>query len=188
MTRLSAWMQCNAEQRCERIAPFFAGTPLLDVGSAEGWVGLRAARRHRMRVQLLDVVDLDRSGLPHVCYDGTRLPFPDRSFATVTLLLTLHHCRDPELTLREAARVAQQRIIIITESVYRTRFGKALLQFVDGGFNRLRSSGRMLPAVQVRTVAAWRRSIARCGCRIRAEGWLSRGVHLQRLFVLDAPP
>ncbi len=179
-----AWMRRNARRRFRKIRPYLVGQTLLDVGAAEGWVGEAAAEMCGMEVELVDVVDLNRTGLPHQVYDGRCLPFPNESRDSVTVLLTLHHCQDPEGVLAEAARVARRRIIV-SESVYRTRPGRALLRLMDCGFNGLRSGGEMTPALHFKTVEAWREIFQKHRLRIAHEAWLSSGLHWQRLFVLD---
>ena len=178
------WMRRNAQRRFRMIRPYLVGQTLLDVGAAEGWIGEAAAEDRGMGVDLVDVVDLNRTGLPHRVYDGRHLPFTDKSRDTVTMLLTLHHCQNPAAVLAEAVRVARRRIIV-TESVYRTRPGRALLHLMDGGFNGPRSGGAMLPALHFKTVAQWHDIFQQHGLSIEHEAWLSRGLHWQRLFVLD---
>ena len=178
------YMRRNAQRRFRKIRPYLVGQTLLDVGAAEGWIGEAVAEECGMEVDLVDVVDLNRTGLPHQVYDGRRLPFPDKSRDSVTVLLTLHHCEDPAAVLAEAVRVARQRIIV-TESVYRTRPGRALLRSMDGGFNGLRTDGAMAPALHFKTVPQWRDIFREHELSIVEEAWLSRGLHWQRLFVLD---
>ena len=183
-TAFSRWMRRNARKRFLHIRPFVEGDHLLDVGSAEGWVGEWAVRQTGMAVDLVDVVNLNRTALPHRVYDGRRLPFPDRSRDTVSLLLTLHHCEEPETVLAESARVARKRVIV-TESVYRTRPGKVVLSVFDRAFNGPRARGSMPPALHFKTVGEWHSLFTRHGLRIVHEDWLSRGFHQQRLFVLE---
>ena len=177
-------MRRNAYRRFGKIRPYLVGQTLLDVGAAEGWIGGAAAEVCGMEVDLVDVVDLNRTELPNQVYDGRHLALADKSRDTVTLLLTLHHCEDPVAVLAEAVRVARQRIIV-TESVYQTRPGRALLRVMDGGFNGLRSDGAMAPALHFKTVGEWRVIFREHELSIAEEAWLSRGLHWQRLFVLD---
>jgi predicted GNAT family acetyltransferase len=179
-----AWMRRNALRRFHKIRPYLVGQALLDVGAAEGWIGEAAAEIGGMEVDLVDVVDLNRTGLPHQVCDERHLPFGNKSRDTVTVLLTLHHCKDPEAVLAEALRVARRRIIV-AESVYHTRPGRALLGLMDGGFNGPRSDGAMAPALHFKTVGEWREIFREHGLSLAKEAWLSRGLHWQRLFVLD---
>ncbi|QFP76565.1 class I SAM-dependent methyltransferase [Deinococcus sp. AJ005] len=52
------------------------------------------------------------SGVPRVLYDGSTLPFPDRSFDVVLLAFVLHHCPHPAAVLREAARVSRRVLVL----------------------------------------------------------------------------
>ncbi|NBB79958.1 MAG: methyltransferase domain-containing protein [Verrucomicrobia bacterium] len=177
-------MRRNADRRFEKIRPYLLGKTLLDVGAAEGWIGEGVARECGMEVDLVDVVDLNRTELPHQVYDGRVLPHADDSRDTVALLLTLHHCEDPEAVLAETVRVARRRIIV-TESVFHTRAGRALLRLMDGGLNGPRSGGSMTPALHFKTVPEWRWIFQRHDFEIEHEAWLSRGLHWQRLFVMS---
>ncbi len=181
---LSNWLRHNARRRFGWIREHLVGETLLDVGAAEGWIGEAAAQELGLRVQLVDVVHMNRTQLPIVVYDGKCLPFPDNSWDTVTLLLTLHHCASPAPVLAEAARVAQCRVVV-TESVFHTRAGRLLLQCMDGGLNGLRTSGTMAPALHFKTVREWRAIFREQGLRILEESWVTRGLHWQRLFVLE---
>ncbi len=173
----------NSRKRFGHIRPQLTGDSLLDVGAAEGWVGYYAEREIGLRVELLDVVDLNQTHLPHRIYDGFRFPHPDNSFDSVTLLLTLHHCAEPEQVLAEAKRVARQRIVV-TESVYHTRPGKAVLTFMDRAYNALRSGGRMTGGLNFKTPPEWRALFCGLNLTLETETWLSRGLHRQKLFVL----
>jgi SAM-dependent methyltransferase len=180
------WMRLNARRRLEKIQAHVVGKSLLDVGAAEGWAGEWAQAQLGLQVDLVDVVDLNRTDLPLHLYDGRHLPFPDKSYDTVMLLLVLHHCDDPSRVLAESVRVARKRIII-TESICRTRAGRAFLTFLDKGFNGFRSTGAMSPALHFKTVREWRVFFTQHGLASKAEAWLSRGLHEQRLFILDLP-
>jgi len=60
----------------------------------------------------IDVLVRDHAHGPVVKFDGTSIPFPDRSFDTLVFVDVLHHTNDPVLLLREAARVARNTIVI----------------------------------------------------------------------------
>ena len=55
-----------------------------------------------------------RSAAPAVRAVAEALPFPDRSFEVVLAILTVHHWNDQRRGLEECARVAQDRVIILT--------------------------------------------------------------------------
>ncbi|MCC5790591.1 MAG: class I SAM-dependent methyltransferase [Opitutales bacterium] len=173
----------STRRRFSLLRPWVVGHSVLDIGAAEGWLGEEAAAEG-LAVQLVDVVDLNQTQLPFQLYDGRDLPFPAESFDTVMILLTLHHCADPEAVLAEAIRVARRRILI-TESVYRNEWGKRLLTFLDGGFNGLRSEGKMRPALGFREAREWEQTFQDRGLLIRHQAEQRRGLHRQHFFVLD---
>mgnify|MGYP006430750549 CR=1 FL=1 len=174
----------NSLLRYKKISQHIRGESLLDVGCAEGWVTYYAHEKEGYNVQLVDVVDLNETDLNFKLYDGKSLPFPDNSFDTVTALLTLHHCESPSTVLDEIYRVAKKRVIV-TESVYHTRPGKMLLSLLDGGFNTMRSDGQISTALHFKTCPQWRKIFADKKLKVIKENWLTRGIHNQRLFVLE---
>nr|WP_237427569.1 class I SAM-dependent methyltransferase [Deinococcus xianganensis] len=107
------------------------GGSLLDFGAGTGHTGALLARRG-WAVTLADVPPhpgawgqrliaqptarhLARHfGLVRVLTPGS-LPFPDAHFDVVLLAFVLHHCPDPRAVLREAARVARQRVLVLED-------------------------------------------------------------------------
>jgi ubiquinone/menaquinone biosynthesis C-methylase UbiE len=51
---------------------------------------------------------------PAVCAEAEQLPFADDSFDAVMAILTIHHWQDLDAGLAEMARVARQRVVIVT--------------------------------------------------------------------------
>ena len=126
-----------------QIAPHLGAGSLLDIGAGDGAIGAAfgAGGRH---VQLMDVVDYNRTGLPFALYDGMTIPFPDKSFDNALLIVVLHHCADPLRVLREARRVARRRIIVI-ESVYLSEPNRRFNMFFDWFYNRVLHDGVPVP-------------------------------------------
>lgn len=176
----------SARKSHDAIRPHVIGPTVLDIGAAEGWVGMYLSESGSLNVQLLDVVDLCRVPLPHRVYEGTRIPFGDDSFDTTLILLTLHHCQDPERVLGEAIRVTRRRLIV-TESVYRLEAGRWLLWSMDTVVNSLRSRRLMAEAVHFRRIRQWRALFRSHGLDLAHGRYLSRGLHRHALFVLDLP-
>jgi SAM-dependent methyltransferase len=90
-----------------------ANASVLDVGTGDGWIALVVAgRRPDLTISGIDV--LERTGT-HVAvrlFDGSRIPYPDRSVDAVMFVDVLHHTDDPLALLREARRVARHAIVI----------------------------------------------------------------------------
>ncbi|MFP7834551.1 class I SAM-dependent methyltransferase [Marisediminicola sp. LYQ134] len=92
-------------------------TSVLDLGSSDG--GLAASIRDRLasdgHIVEFTGADVRRQPvvrIPTVSYQGDRLPFDDDSFDSVLLIDVLHHTDDPEVVLREAARVSRGSVIV----------------------------------------------------------------------------
>jgi SAM-dependent methyltransferase len=182
-------LRAYAGRTARDLRPHLAGRRILDLGSGEGFVAA-ALRREAPGAWVcgVDVGDFRRVPGPYVVYDGARLPFRDGAFDTALLLLTLHHCRDAGAVLAEAVRVTRRRLLV-TESVYRSRWERWCLLALDGRFNARRHAGAMGEALDVRPPAAWRRALEAPGLTVEAVAWLGpwweRLVHHPLLFVLD---
>ena len=86
---------------------------VLDVGCGDGEIS-QAILKERPDLQIEGIEVLLR-GKPHIRvtqFDGLHIPFADNSFDTVMFVDVLHHTGDPAQLLREAARVAAQRVVI----------------------------------------------------------------------------
>lgn len=160
---------------------------VLDLGAGEGYVGAALNEAAGLEVVLADVADFNETPLPHVPYDGQQLPFEPGAFDAVLLVFVLHHAANPNQVLREARRVARQRVVVV-ESVYRSGWEHVWLRTADRLANRLRSGGvlrgqeeqlRFLPA------AAWRSAFEASGLSVAHEEERGGWWHRQRLFVLE---
>ncbi len=65
----------------------------------------------------VDVEDHNETALPLTLYDGTHLPFADKSFDVVLLFWVLHHAADPSAVLGEARRVSRRVIIVFEDHI-----------------------------------------------------------------------
>ena len=102
---------------------------ILEIGSGPGSV-LYEFRAAGFVVSGIDIRDTSADDdLRPDLYDGVTLPFADGAFDTALLLTMLHHTRDPDAILREAARVAHRLIII--EDVYDTVLQRRLTKAAD---------------------------------------------------------
>ncbi|MBX2821087.1 MAG: class I SAM-dependent methyltransferase [Rhodothermaceae bacterium] len=169
------------------IAPSNRKGAVLDLGAGEGYVGQEIKNKWGAEVTLADVVDINRTDLPHVLYDGQTLPFEDNQFDTTILYFVLHHAEGAERVLDEAKRVTKGQIIIV-ESVYKTQQDLNVLTFLDVLANRLRSGGLMNAQeefLHFRTVPEWKKLFEEKGVRVTAEMGKYSKVHQQHFFVLS---
>ena len=102
-----------------RILPYIRGSKkLVDIGSGTGDVAF-LLKKTGYDITAVDVADFHGPRIiKPVIYDGSKLPFSDKSFDTALLLMVLHHTPNPELIFDEAARVAKE--IVLIETSYST--------------------------------------------------------------------
>ena len=188
------WIQQQrAIQKARRLDPILdrlaesESLSVLDLGAGEGYVGAEIQRRYNAHVQLADVVNFNRTPLPHVQYDGEHLPFDDEAFDVTVLYFVLHHCEDAERVLDEALRVSQEQVIVV-ESVYESRWQHRLLQLLDVGSNRLRSAGKMTSQekhLNFREAEEWLHLACELGAEVTHQERFGGWVHRQFLMVLE---
>jgi len=86
---------------------------VLDVGCGNGIIGHTLnERRKDIFVVGVDVLLRPKMFIPVIQYDGFILPFDNHSFSTVILIDVLHHTSEPEVILKECARVSRQNILV----------------------------------------------------------------------------
>ncbi len=109
---------------------------VLDVGCGYGLVG------HTLQAKLPNTaykgIDID---IPADClieaatFDGTNIPYEDKSFDYVILTDVLHHTSDPNILLAEAVRTAS-RAVILKDHLLEGFLAGPVLRFLDWGGNR----------------------------------------------------
>ena len=146
---LQQLMLYRARQKVERLRSGFEillekddDAHILDLGAGEGYVGAVLQDSGRGRVLLADVVDMNRTSLPHITVNDRSLPFDKDAFDVTVLNFVLHHARDPRRVLSEALRVSRRGVIVVESTVSGPVQHKAL-RIVDQLANRLRSQGKM---------------------------------------------
>src|SRR3954468_1814684 len=104
----------RVERLSAALAPAFASRAhVLDVGSGDGHIASLIARlRPDIDIQGIDVLARPQSAIPVQLFDGTTIPFADKSFDRVMFVDVLHHTDDPSVLLREARRVARGTVVI----------------------------------------------------------------------------
>ncbi|HXG11408.1 MAG TPA: class I SAM-dependent methyltransferase [Gemmataceae bacterium] len=108
----------------------------LDFGAGDGWFASSFVREGiAHEVVAIDVQVRPRTFTEVILYDGQRLPFADRSFDLVSSVDVLHHCPDPQASLREALRCAA-RFFLLKDHTYRSLAGRLTLCALDEIGNR----------------------------------------------------
>ncbi len=114
-----------------QLAPLLApGQTLLEIGAGKGHVARALKQASGADIHLVDVVDYNETDLDLQVYDGTHLPFGDRSFDHALLVFVLHHTPDPLVVLAEALRVSRCGVIVVENDV-EGRLRQALTRAVD---------------------------------------------------------
>lgn len=86
---------------------------VLDVGCGDGWLArLIMDQRTDLEISGIDVLVRPESKIPVTAFDGSRIPFGEKSFDAVMFVDVLHHTNDPMVLLSEAKRVAAKAIVI----------------------------------------------------------------------------
>ncbi|MEM7244114.1 MAG: class I SAM-dependent methyltransferase [Acidobacteriota bacterium] len=90
------------------------GESLVNVGAGAG--SYEPTDRHVVAVEPSGTMVAQRrdDAAPAVRGFAGALPFPDDSFDAALAILTIHHWPDPALGLREMARVARNRVVVLT--------------------------------------------------------------------------
>jgi SAM-dependent methyltransferase len=91
-----------------------SGARVLDIGCGFGHLGraLMDASPDHIQVEGLESVTRGGELIPVTAYEGTTMPFPDKTFDAVILADVLHHDLDQERLLREAVRISRGTVVI----------------------------------------------------------------------------
>jgi SAM-dependent methyltransferase len=107
----------RAEHLTGRIAPHLpTAAMVLDIGSGTGHNAEALRARGARACDEIDVVDFHVVGGGPILFDGSRLPFADRVFDACLIAFVLGYADDPAALLREAGRVASQRVLVLQSS------------------------------------------------------------------------
>ncbi len=145
-------LERRGERLAQRLAPYLPrGGRLLDIGSGTGHNAEALVRVVGGSCLQADVVDFHVGGEEPILFDGRVLPLADGAVDVCLLIHVLSYTDDPSAILREAARVANRRVIVV-QTTYRGAFGRALLRgrgWIQGpaAFRLCRAIG-LVPAVK----------------------------------------
>ncbi len=88
------------------------GSKILDWGCGTAIVGKTFQDFFQAELFGVDVQDVRTVKIPFKITDGKNLSFPENSFDVVLINYVLHHSKDPISVLKEAKRVARDKIVI----------------------------------------------------------------------------
>ncbi len=136
LIKKSKW--AHLDKRAEKFIQDFEEvlTPrsqILDIGAGPGVYYEPLTKRGHEAV-LLDVQKYKTCPYPVTYFNGSQIPFADKSFDTSLLITVLHHTPNPEAILKEAKRVTRKNIIVI-EDIYTRPGGKAKCVIRDAVLN-----------------------------------------------------
>jgi SAM-dependent methyltransferase len=161
-------------RRVDRLAETLAArlpadASVLDVGCGDGSIARAVVdRRPDVSITGVDVLVRDDTSIPVRAYDGSTLPFEDRSFDAVSLVDVLHHTDDPQRVLREAARVSRG-VVLIKDHLADGALAEPTLRLMDWIGNA--RHGVRLPYNYL-TADDWNRHFEDAGLAVRS--WDSR--------------
>jgi SAM-dependent methyltransferase len=179
-----------------RVAPHVeAGWTLLDLGSGTGRIARWLADRRGVHPTMADVMEFRNRvrDLPFLRMpDPLAIPADDRAYDAVMLLFVLHHVErweDQERLVREAARVARRRVLVIEDTPL-SRTDRAFNVAWDWALNLRHGVPKPFT---FRDVDGWSEVFARAGLEVRARQtyrakWPTLGTYRHTLFALDTPP
>ena len=102
-----------AKRMCLECSDFIkTNSRILDLGCGSAIIANEFQKFFRAEVVGADVGDHRILPINFHLIDGFSVPFPDKSFDTVLINYVLHHSQNPLALLKEAERVAKDKIII----------------------------------------------------------------------------
>lgn len=156
-------------RRIERLTELFCdkipdGSSVLDVGTGNGQLAKNIGDRKKdVKVQGVDVLLRDYSHIPVTLFDGSKLPFDDKSFDIVTFVDVLHHTNNAKELLAEALRVSRKLVIIKDHLVSGFLAGPTLRLMDEVGNRRYNVA---LP-YNYFTPEQWRKTFSDIGAKIQ---------------------
>lgn len=98
------------------LKPYLTGFDLvLDVGSGDGLIAKTIKEKNGAKVVSIDIIDISKTNIKPLIFDGMHIPFPDNSFGISLCCFVLHHAKYPERLLKEIKRVTKTKVIIMED-------------------------------------------------------------------------
>ncbi len=155
------------------LAELLPSGTVLDIGCGDGTIDtLIGGLRQDVTISGVDVLVRPAAKIPVTRFDGSQLPFPDSSFDAALFVDVLHHTEDPNVLLREAARVARSAIVI-KDHTADSALSYPILRLMDWVGNA--HHGVVLP-YNYWSSARWQRAFEAAGLRV--DEWRTTGLGL----------
>lgn len=152
-------------REAQRLKPLLSeDQSVLDVGSGKGYFADALSDLIRGHIVCSDIQDRHLGRARFVLAQGNSLPFPDKSFDTVTMFYVLHHTDQPKDLLMEACRVSRSKILI-QEDTYKNVFEKIMQILHIHSFRYFVN----LSGVSIRSDAEWRSLFAEVGLTVKRK-------------------
>jgi ubiquinone/menaquinone biosynthesis C-methylase UbiE len=187
--RAFGWKRRNeAAATLQHARAFLApGTTVLDIGCGMGYALEVLDDDYGITSFGCDVVPSTHRIKRFARFDGSVLPFADRSVDIALLIFVLHHAEDAAALLREAARVARTAVLVV-EDTPRTMLDRRWGELHIRNFNRRHG----IPwAGRIRTETEWKQLFRFAGLPLLSTERLTRFERLppvaRTAFVLQTP-
>ena len=180
------YRKSRAKKAASYIIPWVEdGERVLDFGCGDMLVAEEVVKKKKVKIQGIDVININETDLPYLQYQGDRIPFKDNSFDVTYASYVLHHTPDVEFFVKECLRVSRRRVILL-EDVFTNRAEQLLVKGCDYG--NMFISREMNMALNFKSVQGWMALFGTLGVK-RVETVPIRPAFLKptrhRMFVLD---
>lgn len=106
-----------------------SGSRVLDVGCGDGLIDRMIMDQNDVSIEGIDTLVRPSTHIPVRAFDGSAIPYADRSVDVVMFVDVLHHTTDPKVLLAEAARVG--RSVLIKDHLREGRLANETLRLMD---------------------------------------------------------
>lgn len=187
--RAFGWKRRNEAAATLRHAEAFLkpGLTVLDIGCGMGYAIEVLDEDYGITSFGCDIVPSAHRIKRFARFDGSALPFADKSIDIAMLIFVLHHTEDATALLREASRVARTALLVV-EDTPRTMIDRRWGEMHIRNFNRRHG----IPwAGRIRTETEWKQLFRFAGLPLLSSGQLTRFERLppvaRTAFVLEPP-